>query len=194
MLIDTMKSCIWFSATIWAIASCAPLQAQTDNNPAPQKGAVTKLDGTKYFGLVEVTDDYTIRITNDAGISRLPITQLVDTDFQKYGFQKDRSKDGRFWYERKEALKDSPRARNLMKIQTRLASRRVTKRIRLKFASEKSPLFSHLSQPTKRRLPLKRLRDPPHPTTLKRRRIPPTPLSPCFLSRGWEVRYPSHFP
>ena len=110
MLTDTMKSCIWFSATIWAIAFCAPLQAQTDSNPAPQKGAVTKLDGTKYFGLVEVTDDYTIRITNDAGITRLPITQLVDTDFQKYGFQKDRSKDGRFWYERKEALKDSPQS------------------------------------------------------------------------------------
>ncbi len=110
MLTDTMKSCIWFSATIWAMAYCAPLQAQTDSNPAPQKGAVKKLDGTKYFGLVEVTDDYTIRITNDAGITRLPITQLVDPDFQKYGFQKDRSKDGRFWYERKEALKDSPQS------------------------------------------------------------------------------------
>ena len=41
------------------------------------------------------------------GIIRLPIAQLGDNDFQKYGFQKDRAKDGRFWYERKEALKSS---------------------------------------------------------------------------------------
>jgi hypothetical protein len=65
---------------------------------------VKKLDGTKLFGFVEITDDYTIRITNDSGITKLPIAQLSDADFQKYGFQKDRSKDGRFWYERKEAL------------------------------------------------------------------------------------------
>ncbi|MGB7837243.1 MAG: hypothetical protein WBL40_03955, partial [Terrimicrobiaceae bacterium] len=62
---------------------------------------------TRLFGFVEVTDDYTIRITNDSGITRLPITQLGDADFQKYGFQKDRGKDGRFWYERKEALRSS---------------------------------------------------------------------------------------
>ena len=108
MLAHTMKRCTLLSATIWAMASCASLQAQSDSNAAtPQKQAVTKLDGTKYFGFVEVTDDYTIRISNDAGITRLPIAELGDADFQKYGFQKDRSKDGRFWYERKEALKDS---------------------------------------------------------------------------------------
>ena len=61
----------------------------------------------KLFGFVEITDDYTIRITSDSGIIRLPIAQLGDADFQKYGFQKDRSKDGRFWHERREALKDS---------------------------------------------------------------------------------------
>ena len=66
-----------------------------------------KIDGTKLFGFVEMTADHTIRITSDSGIIRLPIAQLGDADFQKYGFQKDRSKDGRFWYERKEALKDS---------------------------------------------------------------------------------------
>ena len=36
-----------------------------------------------------------------------PIAQLSDADFRKYGFKKDRSKDGQFWYERKEALKSS---------------------------------------------------------------------------------------
>jgi hypothetical protein len=117
----------WLLATACAIALCAPLQSQTDNSTGTtgpvddstgtvgstgnstkaQKSTVTKLDGTKLFGLVEITDDYTIRITNDSGISRLPIAQLGDGDFQKYGFQKDRAKDGRFWYERKEALKSS---------------------------------------------------------------------------------------
>ena len=107
----------WLLATACAITLCVPLQSQTDNsaNAAKQtnnsakaeKSTVTKLDGTRLFGLVEVTDDYTIRITNDSGITRLPITQLGDADFQKYGFRKDRAKDGRFWYERKEALKSS---------------------------------------------------------------------------------------
>ncbi len=104
-------------ATSCAITLCAPLQSQTDNSATAakqannsakaEKNTVTKLDGTKLLGLVEVTDDYTIRITNDSGITRLPITQLGDADFQKYGFQKDRAEDGRFWYERKEALKSS---------------------------------------------------------------------------------------
>ncbi len=107
----------WLFATACAIALCAPLQSQTDNSTSAakqtdnsakaEKNTVKKLDGTKLFGFVEVTDDYTIRITNDSGITRLPIAQLSDADFQKYGFQKDRTKDGRFWYERKEALKSS---------------------------------------------------------------------------------------
>jgi hypothetical protein len=107
----------WLLATACTIALCAPLQSQTDNSTSAatqtsnsakdEKNAVKKLDGTKLFGVVEVTDDYTIRITNDSGITRLPIAQLSDADFQKYGFQKDRTKDGRFWYERKEALKSS---------------------------------------------------------------------------------------
>jgi hypothetical protein len=98
-----------------AIALCPSLQSQTDTSlggakqpksaTKARKGAVKKLDGTKFFGLVEITDAYTIRITNDSGIARLPIAQLSDADFQKYGFEKDRSRDGRFWYERKEALK-----------------------------------------------------------------------------------------
>ncbi|MET0252940.1 MAG: hypothetical protein ABW214_02795, partial [Terrimicrobiaceae bacterium] len=98
----------WLLATACATTLCAPLQSQTDNSAAgakqtnssakAEKSTVKKLDGTRLFGFVEVTDDYTIRITNDSGITRLPITQLGDADFQKYGFQKDRSKDGRLWY------------------------------------------------------------------------------------------------
>jgi len=98
-------------AAACALALCAPLQAQTEDSvesqKGPKKGEVTKLDGTKFFGIVEITDDYTIRISNDSGITKLPIAQLGDADFKKYGFQKDRGMDGRFWYERKEALEDS---------------------------------------------------------------------------------------
>jgi hypothetical protein len=93
-----------------ALFLCAPLFAQTGeptNPPKPEKTSVTKLDGTKLFGIVEITDDYTIRISNDSGITRLPIAQLGDADFKKYGLNKDRSKDGRLWYERKEALEES---------------------------------------------------------------------------------------
>jgi hypothetical protein len=107
----------WLFATACAIGLCAPLHSQTDNSTSAakqtdnsakaEKNTVKKLDGTKLFGFVEITDDYTIRITNDSGITKLPIAQLSDADFQKYGFQKDRTKDGRFWYERKEALKSS---------------------------------------------------------------------------------------
>jgi hypothetical protein len=107
----------WLLATACATTLCAPLQSQTDasttaakqtnSSAKTEKKSVTKLDGTRLFGFIEVTDDYTIRIANDSGITRLPLTQLGDADFQKYGFQKDRSKDGRFWYERKEALESS---------------------------------------------------------------------------------------
>jgi hypothetical protein len=93
-----------------AVAICIPLYAQTDagaKSSQPQKNSVTTLNGTKFFGIVEVTDDYTIRISNDSGVTRLPIAQLGDADFKKYGLNKDRSKDGRLWYERKEALEDS---------------------------------------------------------------------------------------
>ncbi len=90
-----------------ALATFAPLYSQTDDATKPEKTSVTKLDGTKLFGLVEITDDYTIRISNDSGITRLPIAKLGDADFKKYGLSKDRSKDGRFWYERKEAVEGS---------------------------------------------------------------------------------------
>jgi hypothetical protein len=105
----------WLLVIACAIALYPSLQAQTDtslsgskqtkNAAKARKGTVRNLAGTKFSGFVEITDDYTIRITNNSGIARLPIAQLSDADFQKYGFRKDRSKDGRFWYERKEALK-----------------------------------------------------------------------------------------
>lgn len=85
----------------------APLQSQTNNSAKGDKGTVTALDGTKRSGFIEVTDDYTIRITNDSGITRFPIAQLGESDFQEYGFRKNRARDGRFWYERKEALKSA---------------------------------------------------------------------------------------
>ncbi len=107
----------WLVVMACAMALCSPLQAQTDTSLSgtkqtksaakARKSTVRNLDGTKFFGFVEITDDYTIRITSSSGIARLPIAQLSDADFQKYGFRKDRSKDGRFWYERKEALRSS---------------------------------------------------------------------------------------
>ena len=45
------------------------------------------LDGTKLFRLVEVTDDYTIRIRSVSGIIRFSVAQLGDTDFHNYGFK-----------------------------------------------------------------------------------------------------------
>jgi hypothetical protein len=108
----------WFIGTACVIALCPSLQSQTNTSLGgakqtksalkAKKSTVKELDGTKFFGFVEITDDYTIRITSDSGIARIPIAQLSDADFQKYGFKKNRSKDGRFWYERREALKSSP--------------------------------------------------------------------------------------
>lgn len=72
------------------------------DNSKPQE--VKKLDGTKFLGLVEITDDYTIRVRSDSGIIKIPMAMLGESDFKKYGFQTDRSKDGKFWYDRKEAL------------------------------------------------------------------------------------------
>jgi hypothetical protein len=107
----------WLLAVACAIVLGPALQSQTINSQSGAKQAgssakakkrtVKQLDGSKLFGFVEITDDYTIRVTNDWGIIRLPIAELGDADFRKYGFKKDRSKDGRFWYERKEALKEA---------------------------------------------------------------------------------------
>lgn len=67
-------------------------------------GEVTKLNGQKCFGLIEITDDYTIRVTSDTGLQKIPIAMLSESDFRKFGFHQDRSKDGRFWSERQDAL------------------------------------------------------------------------------------------
>lgn len=85
--------------TGWVVA------AEDDGTPqAPKKDKVTKLDGTSFFGLVEVTDDYTVRVKSDTGITKIPMAMLGEKDFKKYGFGKDRSKDGKFWSERQDAL------------------------------------------------------------------------------------------
>jgi hypothetical protein len=67
-------------------------------------GEVTKLNGQKSFGVIEITDDYTIRVTSDTGLQKIPIAMLGESDFRKLGFNQDRSKDGRFWSERQDAL------------------------------------------------------------------------------------------
>lgn len=73
----------------------------------PKEGEVTKLDGKKVFGVIEVTDDYTVRVTSDSGIQNIPLALLSEKDFKKLGFNKDRNQDGRFWSERKDALEDA---------------------------------------------------------------------------------------
>ena len=79
--------------------------ADAETPTAPQEPTkVTKLDGTSFFGIVEVTDDYTIRVKSDTGIQKIPLALLGEKDFKKFGFEKDRSQDGKFWSERKEAL------------------------------------------------------------------------------------------
>lgn len=83
--------------------ACAFAAHAEDPGPAPK---VTKLDGTSILGVVEITDDYTIRIKSDSGIQNIPIARLGDSDFRKYGLSRDRSKDGRLWSERKDALED----------------------------------------------------------------------------------------
>ena len=117
-----MNTRTWLLALACAIGLCPALQSQTINSQSgakkgnssakTKKRMVKQLDGTKLFGFVEITDDYTIRVSNDWGIIRLPIAELGDADFRKYGFKKDRSEDGRFWYERKEALKEDPKSKN----------------------------------------------------------------------------------
>jgi len=88
----------------FALLLAASLTVQAADKPDSQGKEVTKLDGTKIFGLVEVTDDYTLRISSDSGIQNIPIALLGEKDFRKYGFSRDRSKDGRFWSEREKAL------------------------------------------------------------------------------------------
>ncbi len=108
----------FFSAVLLAVG----LSVQAAAEPAPENGQVTKLDGTKMFGLIEVTDDYTLKISSDSGIQKIPLALLGEKDFRKYGFGKDRSKDGRFWSERKDALEsEKTSSQNSGDIEIRLA-------------------------------------------------------------------------
>jgi hypothetical protein len=83
-----MKVRIWMLATASALVLCPTLQSQTNSSPSSvkqpdtsvkaKKCTVKQLNGTKLFGSVEITDDYTIRVSNDWGIIRLPIAELDD--------------------------------------------------------------------------------------------------------------------
>ncbi len=77
----------------------------TEIEPKPTK--VEKINGSTVFGLAEITDDYTLRVKTDSGLQNIPLTSLAEKDFLKYGFQKDRSQDGKFWSERKKAVQSS---------------------------------------------------------------------------------------
>ncbi len=97
-----MKSPLILAAAAFLILASI---AGAEEPPTPQEPSkVSKLDGTSFFGIVEVTDDYTIRIKSDSGIQKIPLALLGEKDFKKYGFTKDRSQDGKFWSERKDAL------------------------------------------------------------------------------------------
>lgn len=104
MLVSCLRSlvCLWVYATLASLAL-----AET-----PQSGEITKLDGTKLTGLIEVTDDYTIRVTSDSGLQKIPLALLSENDFRKYGFAQDRQQDGRFWSERQDALENAQKNAN----------------------------------------------------------------------------------
>ncbi|MBN8710799.1 MAG: hypothetical protein J0I10_15550 [Verrucomicrobia bacterium] len=97
---DMLRHLLLLFATLLAL----PLAAQDDKG---QPREVSKLDGTKILGIVEITDDYTIRISSDSGLQKIPIALLSQEDFEKYSGATDRSQDGRLWSERKHALEDS---------------------------------------------------------------------------------------
>jgi hypothetical protein len=98
---NKMNTRTWLLAVACAIALSPALQSQTINSQSGAKRAgssakgkkrtVKQLDGSKLFGFVQITDDYTIRVTNDWGIIRLPIAKLGDADFQKYALPRFRA-------------------------------------------------------------------------------------------------------
>ena len=104
------------------IATCACAVglavAQTAENPEPPDAPspskktqkVTKLDGTTLFGIVTLTDDYTLKISNESGIFNVPLALLGEKDFKKFIAGKDRSRDGRLWSERQDALEKQKEA------------------------------------------------------------------------------------
>ncbi len=99
----------------WAVLLCVALtivsafaeeeeSGNEDSPKEPKEEKVTKLNGMSLFGIVEVTDDYTVRVKSDSGIQNIPIAMLGEKDFKKFSSKKDRSEDGKLWSERKDAL------------------------------------------------------------------------------------------
>lgn len=98
-----MKPAYWSFFVGCFLAVCFSL-AHAEESPKPEK--VTKMDGTSFFGIVTLTDDYTLKISNDSGLMKIPLAVLGEKDFKKYALQKDRSQDGRLWSERQDALEE----------------------------------------------------------------------------------------
>lgn len=86
--------------------------AANGNNTSNKKSDKNKphtiflLDGSSLFGKVELTDDYTLKVSSDSGIQKIPLAMLGEKDFKQFGFLKDRSNDGKFWSDRKDAVSD----------------------------------------------------------------------------------------
>ena len=203
-----MNMRIWLLATACATTLCASpsvadggfhgwRKANEQLRKKTEKNAVTKLDGTKLFGFIEVTDDYTIRISNDSGITRLPIAQLGDADFQKYGFQKDRSKDGRFWYERKEALQSSQEDHHPQRIRNPMADQKSGERspveIRLGEIAAFQPFIAAYEKTLASKSSEKSMAQSSRGASKPDEKSDDSDIhsGPCFPSQVWEVRFPS---
>jgi hypothetical protein len=112
----TMKRHFWSLLATCALTAGFAV-AQTPQSPAnpdssdvsdapKKKEKVTKLDGTSILGIVTLTDDYTLKISNDSGIFNVPLALLGEKDFKKFTSGKDRSQDGKLWSERQDALEN----------------------------------------------------------------------------------------
>ena len=103
-----MKRPFWHLLAVCALTAgfaIAQTPENTDTSEAPKKKEkVTKLDGTSLLGIITLTDDYTLKISNDTGIFNVPLALLGENDFKKYTSGKDRSQDGKLWSERQDAL------------------------------------------------------------------------------------------
>jgi hypothetical protein len=120
-----MKRYFWSLLATCAFTATLAVAEESDtpkSSDTPKKEKVTKMDGTSFFGIVTLTDDYTLKISNDSGIMKVPIALLGEKDFNKYLGGKDRSNDGKLWSERQDALEkqkeenskneDDPKSKN----------------------------------------------------------------------------------
>ncbi len=55
---------------------CALAEEEETPPKEPKEEKVTKLNGMSLFGIIEVTDDYTIRVKSDSGIQNIPMAML----------------------------------------------------------------------------------------------------------------------